>query len=82
MGVLVSLMIGFFEYQLTLQMQYVNDSGMTVLCVHLVYAIICLDNLDHNPSSTTASDSFHGTGISLFYSSTPISIIKVRIGEQ
>ena len=25
-----------------------------------------LDNLDHNPSSTTATDSFHGTGISLF----------------
>ena len=24
------------------------------------------DNLDHNPSSTTSSDSFHGTGISLF----------------
>ncbi len=25
-----------------------------------------LDNIDHNPSSTTAKDSFHGTGISLF----------------
>lgn len=25
-----------------------------------------IDNLDHNPSSTTAHDSFHGTGISLF----------------
>ena len=25
-----------------------------------------LDNLDHNPSSTTAPSSFHGTGISLF----------------
>ena len=25
-----------------------------------------LDNLDHNPSSTTAASSFHGTGISLF----------------
>ena len=25
-----------------------------------------LDNLDHNPSSTTAMDAFHGTGISLF----------------
>ena len=25
-----------------------------------------LDNLDHNPSSTTAQGSFHGTGISVF----------------
>ena len=25
-----------------------------------------IDNIDHNPSSTTAKDSFHGTGISLF----------------
>jgi hypothetical protein len=25
-----------------------------------------VDNIDHNPSSTTAHDSFHGTGISLF----------------
>ena len=25
-----------------------------------------IDNLDHNPSSNTAKDSFHGTGISLF----------------
>ena len=24
-----------------------------------------VDNLDHNPSATTANDSFHGTGISL-----------------
>ena len=25
-----------------------------------------IDNVDHNPSSTTAQDSFHGTGISIF----------------
>ena len=25
-----------------------------------------VDNIDHNPSSTSAHDSFHGTGISLF----------------
>jgi hypothetical protein len=25
-----------------------------------------IDNIDHNPSSTTASSSFHGTAISLF----------------
>lgn len=29
-----------------------------------------LDNLDHNPSSTTAKGSFHGTGMSLFQSPT------------
>ncbi len=31
-----------------------------------VFTAGALDNLDHNPSSTTAKDSFHGTGISLF----------------
>ena len=36
-----------------------------------------LDNLDHNPSSTTAKGSFHGTGISLFQ--TPTSSI---LGEK
>ena len=28
------------------------------------------DNIDHEPSSTTSEDSFHGTGISLFQYST------------
>ena len=41
-----------------------------VVCpVHLrqgLFTVGALDNLDHNPSSTTAKDSFHGTGISLF----------------
>ena len=31
-----------------------------------LFTIGALDNLDHNPSSTTAASSFHGTGISLF----------------
>ena len=31
-----------------------------------LFTIGALDNLDHNPSSTTAKGSFHGTGISLF----------------
>lgn len=30
-----------------------------------VFTTAAVDNLDHNPSATTASDSFHGTGISL-----------------
>ena len=28
-----------------------------------LFTVGALDNLDHNPSSTTAKDSFHGTGI-------------------
>ena len=31
-----------------------------------VFIVGAADNIDHNPSSTTAIDSFHGTGISLF----------------
>uniref|UniRef100_UPI00358E0071 uncharacterized protein isoform X1 n=1 Tax=Myxine glutinosa TaxID=7769 RepID=UPI00358E0071 len=31
-----------------------------------LFTVGALDNLDHNPSSTTSHDSFHGTGISLF----------------
>lgn len=30
-----------------------------------VFTVGVVDNIDHNPSSTTSSDSFHGTGISL-----------------
>ena len=30
-----------------------------------LFAIAAVDNIDHNPSSTTAKDSFHRTGISL-----------------
>ena len=33
---------------------------------HGIFTVGALDNLDHNPSSTTANDAFHGTGISLF----------------
>lgn len=31
-----------------------------------LFTTAAVDNIDHNPSSTTANDSFHGTGISLF----------------
>ena len=31
-----------------------------------LFTTSALDNIDHNPSSTTLKDSFHGTGISLF----------------
>ena len=33
--------------------------------VEVVASNIGLDNIDHNPSSTTAPDSFHGTSISM-----------------
>ena len=35
-----------------------------------LFTTAAVDNIDHNPSSTTAKDSFHGTGISLFQHST------------
>ena len=31
-----------------------------------LFTTAAVDNLDHNPISTTAHDAFHGTGISLF----------------
>ena len=31
-----------------------------------VFTVSAVDNIDHNPSSTTAQSSFHGTGISMF----------------
>ena len=31
-----------------------------------IFTVTAIDNLDHNPSSSTASKSFHGTGISIF----------------
>ena len=31
-----------------------------------LFTVGAIDNLDHDPSSTTAQGSFHGTGISLF----------------
>lgn len=37
-----------------------------------------IDNIDHNPSSTTAMDSFHGTGISLFQQVTESNTGIVR----
>lgn len=39
------------------------------LCLGL-FTTAAVDNIDHNPSSTTAKDSFHGTGISLFQHSS------------
>ena len=35
-----------------------------------LFTLSAMNNIDHNPSSTTAHDSFHGTGISLFQQPT------------
>ena len=35
-----------------------------------IFTVGALDYLDHNPSSTTAKDSFHGAGINFFQSPT------------
>ena len=40
---------------------------------HGLFTAGALDNLDHNPSSTTAKDSFHGTGISVFQFPTELN---------
>lgn len=35
-----------------------------------LFTVAAVDNIDHNPSSTTSKDSFHGTGISLMQTSS------------
>ena len=37
-----------------------------------LFTVAAVDNIDHNPSSTTSSGSFHGTAISLFQARTCI----------
>ena len=36
-----------------------------------LFTTAAVDNLDHNPSSTTSTESFHGTGISIFQHPSP-----------
>ncbi len=52
-----------------------NETGVACpsLLRHDLFTAGAFDNLDHNPSSTTAKDSFHGTGISLFQFPTEIN---------
>ena len=53
-----------------------------------IFTIGALDNLDHNPSSTTSHSSFHGTAISIFQIPTKINRgdarrpVKIAAGEQ
>ena len=44
----------------------------------VVLTISAVDNIDHNPSATTATDSFHGTGISRF-NTLPTLLIRRSI---
>ena len=48
-------------------MVYVSNSQLIVSCVCNVtfFSTAAVDNLDHNPTSSTATGSFHGTGISI-----------------
>lgn len=59
--------------------RYVEEG---VVCpIKLRKGLFCtsaMDNLDHNPSSTTATSSFHGTSISIFQHTTPDDQGEVR----
>ena len=47
--------------------RYKEDGCVSPACLKKgLFSVGALDNLDHNPSSTTATSSFHGTGISIF----------------
>lgn len=47
--------------------QYHRDKVVCPLSLRQgLFTTAAIDNIDHNPSSTSATDSFHGTGISLF----------------
>ena len=46
--------------------RFEEDGVVTPACLRKrLFTVGALDNLDHNPSSTTAVDAFHGTAISL-----------------
>jgi hypothetical protein len=47
--------------------RFISDGHVVPTCLRKgLFTIGALDNLDHNPSSSTAASSFLGTGISLF----------------
>ena len=47
--------------------RYIQDNVVCPLGLRKsLFTVAAVDNIDHNPSSTTAKESFHGTGISLF----------------
>ena len=46
-----------------------------------VFTTAAIDNIDHNPTSTTATDSFHGTSISVFQHPDTDIDYNVEIGN-
>ncbi len=62
-------MIDYYNSQQTLPMVSVSASTWKKLFAHQLrqglFTTGAVDNIDHNPSSATAKDSFHGTGISI-----------------
>lgn len=51
--------------------RFIDEGIVAPACLRKgVFTVGALDNLDHNPSSTTAASSFHGTGISMFQLAT------------
>ena len=47
--------------------RFKDDDVVIPACLRKgLFTVGALDNLNHNPTSTTSSDLFHGTGISLF----------------
>ena len=48
------------------------------LCKGL-FTVGAIDNLDHNPSSTTSTDSFRGTGISLFQFPAQVKQVFMKV---
>ena len=64
-------MTGFWRLKINLRMLFVKIFKKIGIVVPAwlrrgLLTVGALDNLDYNPSSTTALGSFHGTGISLF----------------
>ena len=60
-----------YEHVMTITTILNNNLGHqfdteNVMCPPKLRKNIFINNIDHNPSSTTAKDSFYGTGISLF----------------
>ena len=48
-----------------------------------LFTMAAIDNIDHNPSSNTATTSFHGTSISVFQiPETPVQIDSFRLEES
>lgn len=43
-----------------------------------LFTVSAVDNTDHNPSSTTSKESFHGTAISLFQLRSALNVGKER----